>query len=152
MKNLIMLALIFSISASTAVYAQSKPTQKETFQATYNTMKALVQSKDYKYVGEVVFEDRKRERLSGDVNTLSIDNSNATGLLQALGESDKVYPIKGEISNYNVNFNDDLQTISIEFNVNKKTIYIDIKANGNAFLTVEDGVNKITQRGKLESN
>jgi hypothetical protein len=151
MKNLFILALIFSLSVSTVVTAQSKKTQKETFQATYNAMKTLVKSKEFKYVGEVVFEDRKRERLNSDSNTFSVDNSNVTGLLQALGEATKVIPIKGEISNYNVNFNDDLQNISIEFSVNKMKIYIDIKANGNAFLTVEGAVNNITQRGKLQN-
>ncbi|WP_299113410.1 hypothetical protein [uncultured Winogradskyella sp.] len=153
MKNLIILTFIFSLSASTFVSAQSKPTQKETFQGTYNAMKALVKSKKFKYVGEVVFEGFERERLNNEdeSNCLTIEDSKATGLIFDLGEDDRATLIMDKIINYSVNFNDDLQNISIAFAVNKIKILIDIKPNGNAFLTIKNGIKDITQMGKLQA-
>ncbi|MFC0605672.1 DUF4251 domain-containing protein [Winogradskyella pulchriflava] len=151
MKHIIILALLFSFSATTFVDAQSKTTQKEQFQSTYNTIKALVKSKNFEFVGEVVFSDAGRKRVDGDTNSLSINESKGIGSLSMLSSDTETVKIDGDISNYNVNFNDDMQNIAIQFSVNKMTVYIDIKPNGNAILTVETGVNKITQLGKLKS-
>jgi hypothetical protein len=149
MKHIIILALLLSFSTHTVVSAQSKTLQKEQFQNTYNSLKALVKAKEFKYVGEVVFSNAKRERLNSDSNTLTINNTNAVGSISALEKKAKATQIKGEISNYKVNFNDDLQTISIQFNVNKMTVYLNIKPNGNAVLTLKQGASEITQVGKL---
>ena len=119
------------------------------FQSTYNEVKALVQSKDYKFAGEVVFNNKKRTRLDQALNTITISENEVSGQVSSL--DNKTVAINGKITNYNVNFDDDSQKISIEFNVENMKVYIDIKPNGNAFLTIRSGVDDITQAGKVES-
>ncbi|MBV7268244.1 DUF4251 domain-containing protein [Winogradskyella luteola] len=151
MKYLIILILLFSFSATNLVSAQSKETQKEQFQSTYNAMKALVKAKEFKYVGEVVFKADKRQMLDSTTNILTVNQAYSSGSLSTLDSITKGIQVDGEISNYIIDFNDDSQQISVQFSVNNMEIYIDIKPNGNAFLTVKGTVNKITQRGKLKS-
>ncbi len=150
MKKIILLALVFSLSVVNTSNAQSKSDYKEKLQGTYDAMKTIVKSKDFKYIGEVVFENTKRERVNAEANTLMVNQAKSSGNLSGLDSKTKV-ELDGKISNYNVNFNDDSQTIHIEYGINKMKILIDIKANGNAFLTLEGGANNITQRGKLQT-
>ncbi|WP_369994615.1 DUF4251 domain-containing protein [Winogradskyella sp.] len=148
-KQLFILTLIFGFIATGLSCAQAKTTQKEMFQSTYNEVKALVQSKDYKFAGEVVFNNKKRTRLDQALNTIAISKNEVSGQVSSL--DNKTVAINGKITNYNVNFDDDSQKISIEFNVENMEVYIDIKPNGNAFLTIKSGVDDITQAGKVES-
>ena len=151
MKQLILLALLFSLTAITTSNAQTKSTQKETFQATYDDMKALVQSKTFAYVGDYVFNSKRRIKLDGNTNTVNINNTEATGQIEALATTKSTKGIKGKISNYNVSFNDDKQQISIEFKVDDTNVNIDIKPNGNAFFTLKSSGTTISQVGRLKT-
>ncbi|WP_339751618.1 DUF4251 domain-containing protein [uncultured Winogradskyella sp.] len=151
MKNLLLLTILLSISATTYTCAQTRVSQKEKFQATYNNSKALVKSLTFKYVGEVVYNNKQREMLDGNTNTISIDKSKVSGQVVSLSNANKTFDIEGELENYKVSFNDDNQRISIEFSVNTYQVFIDIKPNGNAFLTVSDNIgNNISWTGRIK--
>ena len=151
MKNLLLLTILLSISATTYTCAQTRVSQKEKFQATYNNSKALVKSLTFKYVGEVVYNNKQREMLDGNTNTISIDKSKVSGQVVSLRNANKTFDIEGGIENYKVSFNDDNQRISIEFSVNTYQVFIDIKPNGNAFLTVSDNIgNNISWTGRIK--
>ena len=151
MKNLLLLTILLSISATTYTCAQTRVSQKEKFQATYNNSKALVKSLTFKYVGEVVYNNKQREMLDGNTNTISIDKSKVSGQVVSLSNANKTFDIEGGIENYKVSFNDDNQRISIEFSVNTYQVFIDIKPNGNAFLTVSDNIgNNISWTGRIK--
>tara|TARA_R110002124_G_scaffold38563_3_gene122345 strand:- start:10565 stop:11020 length:456 start_codon:yes stop_codon:yes gene_type:complete len=151
MKNLLLLTILLSISATTYTCAQTRVSQKEKFQATYNNSKALVKSLTFKYVGEVVYNNKQREMLDGNTNTISIDKSKVSGQVVSLRNANKTFDIEGELENYKVSFNDDNQRISIEFSVNTYQVFIDIKPNGNAFLTVSDNIgNNISWTGRIK--
>ena len=150
MKKLL-LTILLSISATTYTCAQTRVSQKEKFQATYNNSKALVKSLTFKYVGEVVYNNKQREMLDGNTNTISIDKSKVSGQVVSLSNANKTFDIEGELENYKVSFNDDNQRISIEFSVNTYQVFIDIKPNGNAFLTVSDNIgNNISWTGRIK--
>ena len=151
MKKLVLLATIFSISIVTLSFAQSKVSQKEKFQASYNTTKALVETQVYQFNGEVVYNNKKREKLDSNSNSISINKSTASGYLTSLSAENKSFKISGSIDNYKISFKDEKQQIYIEFNVGDDTFYIAVKPNGNAFLTIKDlDETTASYTGKLE--
>ncbi|WP_299109916.1 DUF4251 domain-containing protein [uncultured Winogradskyella sp.] len=143
MKKLILLAFIFSLSATTYVSAQTKQSQKEVFAPIYQNSKSIVKSESFLYVGNMVLEDRTREKLSDDSNQLVISDSKMSGELVSIKSKNKTINVSGDISDYNVNFNDDKQEISISFSVKSASetvsVNIEVKPSGNAFLTASSG-------------
>lgn len=139
MKHLVLLVMLFSFSATTFCFAQTEASQKEKFQATYNSLKALVETQTYQFIGEVVLENKKREKLDRNSNTLAVNKSQISGQLVSLSQVNKRFELNGAIEKYQVSFSDDKQQISIEFRVNKDQVSIAIKPNGKAFLTVSSG-------------
>lgn len=148
MKHLIILALL-AFSATSISCAQSKVSQEEKFQSIYNSNKALIETQSYQFIGEWVFDNKKRRQLDTEVNVIKIEASTCSGQLKALN-ADKSIDISGAITNYKANFNDEKQQISIEFAVNGSMVYIDIKQHGSIFLTVKSSVNNISQVGKIK--
>lgn len=151
MKHLVLLVILFSFSATSFCSAQTKGSQKEIFQANYNSSKALIETQTYQFVGEVVLENKKREKLDRNSNTLAVNKSQISGQLESLSQVNKRLDFKGAIEKYQVSFNDDKQQISIEFRVNQHQVSIAIKPNGKAFLTVssDNGIN-ISQVGFIK--
>lgn len=156
MKKLILLALLFSLSVTSFTCAQAKETQKAKFQTTYNRSKAIVETLRYNFVGEMVYSNKNREKLSDDSNTIMINKSKVSGKVISLSTENKSFDVNGTIENYKASFDDDKQQIAIQFNVKTATqtleFFIDIKPNGNAFLTVSSGnYNTISWVGKIKN-
>ncbi len=156
MKKLVLIALLFSLSATTFVTAQSKQTQREVFATTYHNTKALINSQQFLYVGEMVYNNETREVLNDEINTLIINKSEVSGKVVSIKSDKKTVNVTGKIENYNVSFNDQKQEVNISFNVNtgnkRATLNIEVKPNGNAFLTVSSaGVENISWTGKLKN-
>lgn len=155
MKPLIILSLVFCLTATTQISAQTNSQQNERFKAIYNGNKTLVESQDYKFIGEWIFGDDIREQLDAASNIINIEKLSSTGQLSALGSDDKTYDFDGMMENYQVNYNNEALTISIQFNVKTKAsethkVVIEVKPNGNVFLTLNSGNSaKISYRGKL---
>lgn len=144
MKKLILLAVLFSLS--TSLNAQEKPEQKAKFQTTYNNSKVLVETQQYQFVGDWIFYESKREKLESNSSTISINKSNISGQLVGVTEN-----LNRTINDYHVSFDDENQRISITFNIKSHTIALDIKPNGNTFLTVVSNKgNKISYRGLIK--
>ena len=145
MKKLILLAILFSISTIPSLNAQSKQTQKEQFQSTYNNMKSLVESQVFDFVGDVVFAGRTREKLNNDINTITINKSQASGSIISLKSKNKSFDLNGDVEDYQTVSDDDKQNIFIQFKVKSPTqtldVNIEIKPNGNATLTASSGTN-----------
>ena len=143
MKKLILIVFIFSISASTCVVAQTKQSQKEAFASLYQNSKIIVESQSFVYVGNMVLENRTREKLSDNSNQLVINNSKMSGEITSLKSENKTINVTGDISDYKVVFNDEKQEISINFTVKSTngiaSVNIEVKPNGNAFLTASTG-------------
>ena len=144
MKKIILLALFIGLF-ETYGNAQSNPSQKEQFQTTYNSMKSLVQSQVYNFVGNVVFDGRKREKLNDENNTIVINKSEISGNVISLQSRNKSFDVNGTIENYKALSNDDKQHISVQFKIKSPTqileVQIVIKPNGNAVLTVSSNDN-----------
>lgn len=155
MKKLILLAILFSLSVTTFTCAQAKVTQEEMFQATYNSSKAIVETQQYNFIGEMVYSNKNREKLSSDSNTITINKTYVTGKMISLSNENKSFDVNGTIENYKVSFDDEKQHVAIQFNVKTTAqtleFFIDIKPNGNAFLTVSSGnYNAISWVGKIK--
>lgn len=155
MKNVFLLAFIFNLSIVSFVNAQSKQTQHEIFASTYHNSKILVKSQSYVYQGEMVFENRTREKLNEASSQLTIDKTKMSGEMTSIKSENKTIDVSGEISNYDVVFNDEKQKISINFNVTtakeKLTVTIEVTPNGNAFLTTSsNNGTTINWTGKLK--
>ncbi|QNK77875.1 hypothetical protein H7F37_01930 [Winogradskyella sp. PAMC22761] len=151
MKKLVLLVVLFSLSTSFYVNAQSKKVQNEGFEATYKSMKAITDSQHYQYVGDVVYNSDDRKILDKDLNQLEINTTSVKGSLTSL--SSFTYNTKtsnSKITNYEVTFNDEKQTVLIEFNLDKDKFIIEVKPNGKAFLTLSSDVNNIRQTGMIK--
>ena len=150
MKKLVLLALLFSLSATTFMSAQSKKSQKEIFTATYKTSKSVVESEHYQFVANVIRNSQEREILNGDVNKIDINKLSVSGQLHAFSKDRTVHSLQDNSSEISTTFNDDDQEISISIKTNAYTISIDVKPNGNAFLELTNTNNtKLLYTGKL---
>ncbi len=151
MKSLILLVTLISLSATTFSCAQTKTSQKEKFQTAYNNSKALVETQNFQFVGEMVYTNKNREKLDSDSSTIIVGESLVSGKVISLSTVNKTFVIDGAKKNYKASFNDDKQHIAIEFSVNDYKVFIDIKPNGNAFLTVSSGLdNSISWTGSIK--
>lgn len=149
MKNIV-LVLLFSFLATTFVSAQAKQTQKEMFQPVYNTSKSIVKSQDYQFVADVIYDGEKREKLDASNNQITISDTKISGQLHSFSKKKTIHTLQDENSRNSTSFNDEKQHISIVINTNAYKIYIDVKPNGNAFLTLSDNDNaSLTFTGKL---
>ncbi|WP_179315272.1 hypothetical protein [Winogradskyella undariae] len=151
MKKLVLLVVLFSLSTSFYVNAQSKKAQNDGFEATYQNMKAIINSQHYQYVGHVVYNSEDRKVLDQDLNQFEINSTSVKGALNSL--SSFTYETKSsnsKITNYEVTFNDEKQTVLIEFNLDKDKFSIEVKPNGKAFLTLSSDVNNIRQTGMIK--
>ena len=155
MKTFTLFTLLFSLFASTYAFAQTKEEQNKLFQATYNQSKVLIQSKDYTFVGEMVYDNKTREGLKSDFNSITIKKSRVSGALATLSSDNRTFDLNGKIEGYKVSFDDEKQQISIRFTVKTESqpleVRIDIKPNGNAFLEVKRKSSSASYKGKLKS-
>ena len=156
MKKLILLAILFSFLPTTYNFAQTKEIQKVKFQDNYQKAKELVKTRHFSFVGEMVYNNKKRERLNSDSNTIVINKSEVSGSVISLISDNKTFDVTGTIVNYKTSFDDDKEQISITINIKTSTqmldMFIDIKSEGNAFLTVSTGnYNTISWTGKLKN-
>ncbi len=150
MNKLIIVAILFSLSVTTFSYAQTKPSQKEIFQATYETSKALIASQDYQFVGELVYNDVKREKLEPNSNAIRLNNTKVSGTLKAIGNANKSFEFAGRVKKYNAAYDDDNQSISVDFLVNGDKVHIEVMPNGKAMVTCNlKGASNMTWLGKL---
>ncbi|SDH60213.1 hypothetical protein [Winogradskyella thalassocola] len=136
MKKLILLVLLFSLSASTLVIAQSKTSQKETLASTYHNSKTAVKSQHYQFVANVIHNSQEREILDGAINEIRINKLDVSGQLHGFSKDKTIYTLKDSNSKIETAFNDDNQQISIAIKTKAYSIAIEVKPNGNAFLTL----------------
>ncbi|WP_296317423.1 hypothetical protein [Winogradskyella sp. UBA3174] len=129
--------------------AQNKQTQKASFQLSYNNLKSLVQSKAYKFTGNFVYNNKNREKLENNTNTIVVNRNEASCNITSLSFENKKIETNGPMQNYNVKFDDEKQAIAINFKIGNNEIYLDIKPNGNTFLTAKSSVINIMQVGEL---
>lgn len=151
-----LLTFLFSLSTTTNVSSQTKVEQKKAFQATYNQSKSIVQSEEYRFVAELVYENKTRERIDSDSNSLIIENAYVKGSLSSLSAQNKTFSFNATIENYKVSFDDNMQQISIQFVAKSSTqsteITIDVKRNGNAFLVIKNAGKPVAYyTGKLKT-
>lgn len=155
MKKLFLLVFILSISTTTLVCAQGNQRQKEMFESTYQNSKELVSSKVFVYNGDLVLGNGTRESLTEN-NQLKINLTEVSGTISAPTAENKSINLDGDIEDYSVNYKDEKQQISINFNVNTASglvsVNIEVKPNAKAFLTVtKDDGTSIQWTGSLDS-
>ncbi|WP_458626631.1 hypothetical protein [Winogradskyella sp. PC D3.3] len=138
MKKIVLLALLFSLSATTLVTAQSEISQQEAFSISYHNSKALVKTQAYKFVANVVHNGLDRELLDGEVNQISISKLNVSGQLQGFSKDKVIYTLKESNATIDTVFNDENQQISIVIEAKLHNLSIVAKPNGKAFLTLTD--------------
>jgi len=156
MKKLIVLFALFVGSLAVTSCAQTKEVQMDKFQSTYNALKGLVETKNYEFIGEVVYNNKKREVFEDDSNSFKINKSEVSGKITSLSTDAKVFNVNGTIKDYKVSFNDNKQQIAIQFRVISDNqnfdVYLDIKSNGKTFITYKfSAESMISQVGKLQS-
>ncbi|MBU2929038.1 DUF4251 domain-containing protein [Winogradskyella psychrotolerans] len=150
MKKIILLALLFSFSASTLVIAQTKTSQEEMFAATYHSSKIAVNSQHYQFVANVIHNSQEREILDGAINEIRINKLDVEGQLHGFSKDKVVNTLKDSNSKIETEFNDDNQEITITIETKVYAINIVVKPNGNAFLTLTgNGSSKLLYTGKL---
>ena len=135
MKKIILLVLLFSLSSTTYVSAQSNETHKEQFQSTYNNLKILVATQKFQFIGETIFDGQKREKLNKVDNTININDSKFSGQLRAFKSTEVILNHEEELSDFFVKTDDETQQITIKFTVNGNSLLINIRPNGKAVLT-----------------
>lgn len=150
MKKLVFLVLLFSLCTSTFVTAQSKISQKEMFAATYHNSKIIAESQHYKFIANVIHNSQEREILDDAINEIRINKLDVSGQLHGFSKESAIYTLKDSNSKIDTSFNDDNQQISITIKTLVYDVIIEVKPNGNAFLTLtRDGSSNILYTGKL---
>ncbi|WP_178985298.1 hypothetical protein [Winogradskyella helgolandensis] len=150
MKKIILLALLFSLSASTFVTAQTKRSQKEMLATTYHKSKTTVKSQHYQFVANVIHNSQEREILDGAINEIRINKSEVSGQLNGFSKDRVIHILKDNNSKIDTSFNDDNQQISIAIKTAAYEMIIEVKPNGNAFLTLTGkGSSELLYTGKL---
>ncbi|OZV68495.1 DUF4251 domain-containing protein [Winogradskyella aurantia] len=144
------------MSSFTAISQESQRSQKDVFQSSYNASKKKIQSQKYQFIGGYVYNNKNREKIDDNSNTFIINTSNVKGSLTSLSTEKKTFILDGMIRNYEAVFNDDKQTIRVEFKVETESemydVFIDVKSNGNAFLTVKKSpMDIISWTGKIKA-
>ena len=154
MKNstyVFMLLMCFSTCIS-SLSAQTKVTQKEKFQSTYNKSKSLVQNKRYQFQATIVFDGNKREKSK---STMAISNQKVSGELTSFTENKVTFFVDdSKIKNYKTVFNDEKQTILIQWNIKEGAttfdFTIEVKPNGSAILsTSQNNLEDLKWMGNL---
>jgi hypothetical protein len=150
MKKLVLLVLLFSLSASTFVTAQAKKSQKEMFATTYHNSKSVVKSQHYQFVANAIHDSEQREMLDGDTNQIRINKLEVTGQLHGFSKDKAIYTLKDNSSDISTVFHDEKQQISITVKMQAYTISIEVKPNGKAFLTLTgNDITNVKYVGKL---
>jgi hypothetical protein len=150
MNKFILVLILLSLSVTGPSYGQTKTTQKEVFLAAYTNSKSLVASKDFLFIGELVYNGTKREKLESALNTIRLNTSKITGQLTALGDRTKIFDINGKIKRYKTLYDDKNQKISIDFVVKGHKVHIAVMPNGKALLTTSlANASSMTWLGKL---
>ncbi|NRB82901.1 MAG: hypothetical protein HRU49_03880 [Winogradskyella sp.] len=150
MRYVILMVLVFTLCATSSSSAQSRVMKNETFQATYEKLKATVQGNSFKFIGNFVYDSSQRKALDTALNTIFINGNELSGQTSTLEINDKSIVLNGQISDYKVDYNDEKQAISISFLCAQRNFYIDIKANGYTFLAIKSGDDTINQIGSVE--
>ncbi len=155
MKKMVVLTLLFSFLLSAFNCAQSKEIQPEKVNDYYESSKNIVKNKHYYFIGEVVYSNKNKEKLNSNANTIEINNSKVSGIVMSLKIENKSFNITGDIENYKALFEDDKRHISVSFDVTRVnqtySVFIDVKPNRNAFLTVSTGnYNTISWTGTIK--
>ena len=151
MKKFSLLCLLFCLSASTLNFAQTKTTQSETFQVTYDATKALVASKNYQFIANLIYDDNKRAQLDEALNKVSVSSAKISGVLETFQKADRTHSFKGNMTSYGHFFDDEKQEILIKITNEGYKLDIEIKPNGKAFLTLSGtGSSELMYIGKLQ--
>ncbi|WP_422104498.1 DUF4251 domain-containing protein [Winogradskyella sp.] len=149
MKKLILLTLLIYIALPSQSFGQEQ-IKKDRAEAIYLGHKALVETQNFKFVADWVFNDGKRKEVPGDLNTIRINTSEVKGLLATFDSANKIYGFKDKLEDYSTQFNDGEQQITIQFKTGMYHITITIKPNGNAFLDLSANNSKLaTYRGVI---
>lgn len=150
MKKLVLLTLLISLSAVSFVTGQTKQSQQEMFQANYNTTKSIVQSMQFQFIGEVVFNREKRELIDSETNKLTFNKLNVSGKTASLQSFNKTISLEGKLQNYKLCHNNEKYEVTIQFQLGNEEYQIVINKLGKAFLSLMASNNNITQLGRIE--
>lgn len=150
MKKLTILVLLFSLVSTQFIDAQSRSTKNDKFQTQYVQTKSTVKSKNYNYVGEAVFVEGNRKVLEAGSNSISVKGNQVSLKIQDITLENTI-SFSGKLNDYRANFDDSKQNITIQFTADNVSYFIEIKKNGNAFLTVKSENGAITQIGNIKS-
>ncbi|MEO1031231.1 MAG: DUF4251 domain-containing protein [Bacteroidota bacterium] len=135
MKKLILLTLLIYIAIPSQSFGQEQ-IKKDRAEAIYLGHKALVETQNFKFVADWVFNNDTRKEVPGDLNTIRINTSEVKGLLATVDSDRKAIAFKGNITNYSAQFNDDNQEIFIGFQVDNYSVSIEVKSNRTVFLSL----------------
>ena len=124
-------------------FTQSGLTKEEKVQAMYNLNKKIIESKNFNFIANWVFNDSERGEVAEDANTVTINSSAINGALTTLDAKKPSVMLKGSMQNYNANFNDEAHQITIKFRIGAYNATLEVKPNGIAFLTLNSQNNKI---------
>lgn len=148
MKKLLVFCFFIAIAVPSLGFTQSGLTKEEKVQAMYNLNKKIIESKNFNFIANWVFNDSKRGEVAEDANTITINSSAINGALTTLDAKKPSVMLKGSMQNYNANFNDEAHQITINFRIGAYNATLEVKPNGIAFLTLNSQNNKtITYKG-----
>ncbi|WP_426430362.1 DUF4251 domain-containing protein [Winogradskyella sp. HB-48] len=136
MKKLFIICLFVALAMPFVGFSQNPLTKEEKVQAMYDLNKKVVQSQNFSFIATWVFSDDERSEVAENENLITIKGANFYGLLTNL-DTDKPIMLKGGLENYTTNFNDEAHQIAISFKIGVYNAKIEVRPNGNAFLTLD---------------
>jgi hypothetical protein len=143
MKKLLSLTVFFCLALPTLSFSQTPLTKEEKVKAMYELNKKNIKTQDYSFIASWVFGNDKRAEVSQNEKTIQISDSNIEGVLSQLETNKSSIELKGNMQNYNAEFDDAKNYIAVTFTIGVYNAIIEVKPNGNAFLTLNSNGKKI---------
>ena len=147
MKRLLAITLFLSFTA--IGLSQTTPIVENRGDAIYLGYKQLIETQQYQFKGEWVIVDKKRTNIDSALNSLVINNASVSAQFNNPDDNSSSFSDSGQLNNYKVSYNDEIQKINIDFNLGNRTFYFEIRNNGKVFLKHKTGTGEILWIGQL---
>lgn len=152
MKKLLTFCFLIAIASPSIGFSQSGLTKEEKVEAMYNLNKKIVESQNFSFIASWVFSGNSRGEVAEDSNSITLNSTTIYGALSTLDANKPSIMLKGATENYNVNFNDEANQITINFRIGVYHATLEVKPSGIAFLELKNsnGTEKLKYKGGLK--
>jgi len=140
--------IILFICATLSLNIAAQQTIDNRSKEVYEANKTIIESGQYQFNADWVFEGKTRGQLQGQ-NTIRIDHTTTTIKLTTL--EGNTIDVSGTVSDYKVNLDDENAQLYINFKIDDYSVSLKTAPNGHPFVEISSDNRDISYRGRLGS-